>query len=594
MGVVWTGKGRATAVVAGIAVAVTPALAAPAQAGTTAASVRSYDATTDAGSLRTIAAAVGATDVHAQRDAAGRALTGEGVTVAVLDSGVAPAPGLDAPGKLVQGPDLSLEADLPVDLGPDTFGHGTHLAGIVAADATGSDDPDAAEGIAPGAQVLGLKLGDSAGSTDVSQVVAALDWVVQHRADGDLDVRVVNLSYGTDSLQPYEVDPLAAAAENAWRHGIVVVASAGNGGTEPGRLTNPAIDPYVIAVGATDAGGDVDGWDEPAVASFSQRGTAERHVDLVAPGRSVTSLRVPGSTVDREHPEGLVDGDETGALFRGSGTSQAAAVVSGAAALLLQADPTLTPDEVKAALVSTADPLPGTDRVDQGAGQLDVAAALDALPAVKAADVAQRFPEATGTGSLDAARGTSRLVDPLNGDVLAGEVDVHGSPFDAAAWATASRAGTAWDGGTWNGAQWTGNGWAAAPERADWSTSRWSTSRWSTSRWSTSRWSTSRWSTSRWSTSRWSTSRWSTSRWSTSRWSVDDWATSRWSTSRWSTSRWSTSRWSTSRWSTSRWSTSRWSTSRWSVDDWATSRWSTSRWSTSRWSTSRWSTSRWS
>jgi serine protease AprX len=168
----------------------------------------------------------------------------------------------------------------------------------------------------------------------VSQVIAAIDWAVQHRNSGGLNIRVINLSYGTRSTQSYTIDPLAHAVENAWRHGIVVVTAAGNNG--PGTaLSMPAADPYVIAVGAVDHVG-TDTSDDDRVSDFTNTGTPIRRPDLLAPGKSVVSLRTPGSYADRSHPEGLVTGDRHQRFFRGSGTSQAAAVVSGAVALLLQ------------------------------------------------------------------------------------------------------------------------------------------------------------------------------------------------------------------------------------------------------------------
>ena len=301
--------------------------------------------------------------------------------MAVLDSGVEPVAGLNSAGKVIQGPDLSLEANSDTDRGQDTYGHGTFLAGIIAArDTTGTDasgnltgikttDQD---GVAPGAKILAVKAATADGSTDVSEIVAGLDWIVAHRNDNGMNVRVINLSFGTDSTQSYQIDPLAEAAENAWRHGIVVVASAGNEGNNTTQVTDPAMDPYVLAVGATDPNFAVDGWQSPLVATFSNGGNATRHVDVVAPGKSIVSLRDPGSYIDTNHPEGIVLGDASGRLFRGSGTSQAAAVVSGGVALLAQAFPTATPDMLKAALMATADPVYGTPTTLQGAGQIDL------------------------------------------------------------------------------------------------------------------------------------------------------------------------------------------------------------------------------
>ena len=510
-----------------------------------------YKADRDPGSLYTVTRAIGARAAWGLKDPSGRAVTGQGVTVALLDSGLAPVPGLTRAGKVVQGPDLSLETNSDALRGLDTFGHGTHLGAIIGAadtavplDPSGQPKPTSTGdqlGVAPGASLLPLKLATSNGSTDVSQVIAGLDWVTQHAHDPGVNVRVVNLSFGTDSLQPYQVDPIAAAAENAWRHGIVVVVSGGNEGPAAGRLTDPAVDPYVIAVGASDPDLSVSGWGDPDVADFSQGGSSARHVDLLAPGRSITSLRDPGSAVDVEHPEGLVDGDSSGRLFRGSGTSQAAAVVSGAAALVLQANPALTPDQVKAALVSTAKPLAGVSTTLQGAGQLTVADAVKAaqaagkLTAAQAASVAsavrQTYPAATGLGSLELARGGSHLADPVDGTLLSGEVDVQDQPFVAARWAAASAAGTAWTGGTWNGAAWTGTGWSgstAAPAGGfsgmRWSSSSWSGVRWSGMRWSDVSWDGMRWSGSTWSGSTWSGVRWSDSAWDGMRWSDTDWS----------------------------------------------------------------------
>ena len=213
-------------------------------------------AAADPGSLYTVENAIKARSVWLSKDSAGRQITGQGVIVALLDSGTASVAGLDRPGKTTFGPDLSIEGN-GVLTQQDSFGHGTHMAGIIAArDAAvltaktiPTLSPTVQLGVAPDAKLLAMKLATTDGSTDVSQVIAALDWVTEHRTSADGSrVRVVNLSFGTASLQSYQLDPLAAAAENAWRHGLVVVVSGGNGGAAAGRLTDPAMDPYVLAV----------------------------------------------------------------------------------------------------------------------------------------------------------------------------------------------------------------------------------------------------------------------------------------------------------------------------------------------------------
>ena len=475
----------------------------------------------DPGSLYAIEKAIGARSVWIRRDAAKRQITGQGVGVALLDTGVSAVPGLDGAGKVVAGPDLSIEANSPLT-DQDTFGHGTHLAGIIAAHDPATLTattipklrPSVQLGVAPGATLEPIKLATTDGSTDVSQIIAALDWVTQHQTLPDgTRVRVINLSFGTDSVQPYESDPLAAAAENAWRHGLVVVVSGGNEGPNAGRLTDPAMDPYVLSVGASDSSLTLSGWSHPTVASFSSSGTMQRHVDVLAPGRSIVSLRDPGSFIDRNHPEGRVSGDVTGRLFRGSGTSQAAAVVSGAAALLLQAYPHLTPDQVKATLIATATPVKAS-RTLAGAGQINVLAALNAAKAItgpKAPTRAQTWRISTGHGSLDAARAGNHLVD-ADGNVLSGEIDIQGNSFNAARWWAAASKLASWRGGSWNGAIWTGSTWAA-PKPPDVESTCWSSARWSSARWADANWDSARWTSARWTDANWSSARWTDAGW---------------------------------------------------------------------------------
>ena len=178
-------------------------------------------------------------------------VTGQGVDVALIDTGVAPVPALSGNGKIVNGPDLSLESQNPNLQYLDTNGHGTFMAGIIG----GNDGrPGGYRGVAPDSRILSVKVGDADGGVDVSQVIAAIDWVVQHRTDHGMNIRVLNLSYGTDSSQPFVIDPLAYAVERAWKAGIVVVAAAGNTGEGSG-LADPAYDPWLIAVGAADTMG---------------------------------------------------------------------------------------------------------------------------------------------------------------------------------------------------------------------------------------------------------------------------------------------------------------------------------------------------
>jgi serine protease AprX len=354
----------------------------------------------------------------------------------------------------------------------DTYGHGTHLAGIIAgrdSAAPGTVDSSSSGdfvGVAPDARVVSIKVADAQGRTDVSQAIAAIEWVIQNKNANGLNIRVLNMSFGTDGVQRYQLDPLAFAAEQAWHQGIVVVVAAGNTGYGSAKLNNPAYDPYVIAVGGSDGVGTAT-TDDDVVPSWSTSGDGTRNPDVVAPGQSVVSLRVPNSQLDAAYP-----GARTGErFFRGSGTSQSAAVVSGAAALLLEQRPELTPDQVKALLMGSARSLPNADARAQGSGLIDmVAASAAATPTA-----VQTWERSTGAGSLDKARGTA--IVKHNGKELRGETDFTGNKWDAAKFskkfakaldkAAAGKGplknvdlnGLSWNGLSWNGLSWNGLSW---------------------------------------------------------------------------------------------------------------------------------------
>jgi serine protease AprX len=392
-------------------------------------------------------------------DARARGINGAGIDVALIDTGVAPVPGI---GRIVNGPDLSFDSQVPGFEHLDAYGHGTHLAGIINGSGSGVN------GIAPGARVVNVKVGAANGATDVVQVIAALDWVVQHQHDNGLNVRVIALAYGTDGQQPYTLDPLAYAAEVAWRHGIVVVVAAGNTGQSAPSLNNPATDPFVIAVGASDTNGTYTSGDD-VVAPFSTWGNRDRGVDV--------SFRDPGSYIDVNHPEGR----EPDGRFRGSGTSQATAVVAGSVALMLQSRPDLSPDQVKWLLRTTARPLPLSDGASQGAGEIDVRRAGRAAPRDDRA--AQSWTLGTGTGSLEAARGSVHV--EMGGVALTGETDIFGNPWNGQSWSGQSWSGQSWSGQSWSGQSWSGQSWSGQ----SWSGQSWSGQSWSGVSWSGQSWS---------------------------------------------------------------------------------------------------------
>ncbi|TXI47963.1 MAG: peptidase S8 and S53 subtilisin kexin sedolisin [Mycobacterium sp.] len=415
---------------------------------------------------------------------------GSGVDVALIDTGVAPVNHMNTDDALLNGPDLSLDYQAGMPASVDGFGHGTHLAGIIA----GRD-----AGVAPEARIVNMKVGASDGAVDVSQVIASIDWVVAHRNDPGMNVRVINLAYGTDSTQSYKSSPLTHAVESAWRNGIVVVVSAGNTG---GALVNPATDPFVITVGADDTNDPYNMFDD-TVAPYSAVGTAARRVDLLAPGTSITSLRVPGGYADTKYPESRA---VFGWYAKASGTSQAAAWTTGAVALLLDARPELTPDQVKAILKSTARPLAGVSADSQGAGVIDI---FKAIAAPVPANATQTFTKSAGKGSIEDARGTAHLVAD-DGTELSGEIDVQGKAWAPATWAPLSTAGKAWNGGTWNGNVWAGSDYDSSTtvDGVEWSARTWRAETWTARTWRADMWAARTWRSETWKARTWRADGW--------------------------------------------------------------------------------------
>jgi serine protease AprX len=485
-----------------------------------------YDVSGDEGSLYNVTRIT-----HAQ-GAYTAGITGKGVDVALIDSGVAPVQGMTS-GNVVNGPDLSFESQSGTLRHLDTYGHGTHMASIIAGrdvtQAATAYDGDVTHyyGVAPDARVLSVKVADHDGATDVSQVIAAIDWVVAHKNDNGMNVRVLNLSFGTDSTQPAQIDPLCFAVEQAWKRGIVVVVAGGNDGTARSNLSNPAQDPYVIAVGAEEPMNTIAVTDD-TVPVFSSRGNDRRHVDVVAPGVHLLGLRVPGSEIDQNVPSARVGSR----FFRGSGTSQAAAVVSGTVALMLQKWPGLTPDQVKKHLMNQATFFAGATVNDEGAGAVNARKVVANTAPGQAASAQTAYGTSYGYGSLEASRGSFHVADASG--PLTGERDIFGKAFDSYSWSRASAAGTAWSGGTWNGTAWTGTGWSSD----DWTGNAWTGTAWTGSSWSGNAWTDASWDGHAWTGTGWSGTGWSGSAWSGSAWTGTGWSGAAWSGTGWSASIW--------------------------------------------------------
>lgn len=297
-------------------------------------------------------------------------LQGKAIGVAVVDSGVNPNGDLyTVMGLNRQVADVRFNSDYNQSTF-DGYGHGTHVASIIGGD--GSESGGKYIGVAPMVNIINVKVSNDDGSAMMKDIVAGLQWVLDHK--DAYNIRVVNLSLNSSVAESYQTSPLDAAVEILWLNKIVVVVSAGNQGS--GALYPPANDPFVITVGATDDK-STNNLSDDIMASFSAYGQTSdgfKKPDLVAPGTNIVARLVNQNMgLASAHPANKV-GDQ---YFRISGTSVAAPMVSGAVAILLQDEPTLTPDQVKYRLTSTANKSwPGYNSTKSGAGYLDVYAAV--------------------------------------------------------------------------------------------------------------------------------------------------------------------------------------------------------------------------
>lgn len=355
------------------------------------------------GKMNRAAVAVGARAVQQQMG-----YTGAGVGVAIIDSGITAwhddltKTGFSTLVRSQNGQRVVGFVDFVNDrTSPyDDNGHGSHVAGIVAGN--GYDSYGARAGIAPEAHLVGLKVLDERGRGVISDVIAALDWIVANKTLHN--IRVANLSVGAAVTQSYRTDPLTIAAKRAVDAGIVLVTAAGNlgrsadGRTQYGAITAPGNAPWVLTVGANSHQGTVNRNDD-VVAAYSSRGPTavdfEAKPDLVAPGTGIVSLSDPSSTFYTTKAAYLLSGTRETSYkpyLSLSGTSMAAPIVSGTVALMLQANPSLTPNMVKAILQYTAQPYDGYDALTQGAGFLNSRDAVQLARFFRTASAGDRIP----------------------------------------------------------------------------------------------------------------------------------------------------------------------------------------------------------
>ena len=418
---------------------------------------------------------------------AGQPGAGAGVHVALIDTGVSDNGYLNrASGRLVDAIDTSglVNDDGTGDptteiqttgIFDDGFGHGTFMASLIAGG--GSVKGGRTLGVASGATIDVVKVADSDGVSSFSSVMAGLNWVAANAATEN----VANLSFGLDptDVGGYGADPLNLAAETLRALGTNVVVSSGN---TAGQVTDPGFDPFVITVGAA----NTLGW-MPTVAPFSGADiiAGVTKPDLVAPGVNLLGELPADSSIVADNPASL----QPNGFYRGSGTSEATAVVSGVAALFVADNPGVTTAQVKAALRVAANPIYA---LGSGAGIAKVARRL----ARSRDDWRMGDAGASGEGNF--------VISLWNLNGWGTDLFGDDSSFLTAKWGTAKWAESAWD--------------AMAFTTAKWGTAKWGTAKWGTAKWGTAKWGTSTWATAKWGTAKWGTAKWGADTWGSESW----------------------------------------------------------------------------
>jgi serine protease AprX len=378
-----------------------------------------YDTESEVGSMYETARLVGADKLWA------RGATGSGVGVALIDSGVQPSAFFGT--RLVAGADFTGANNSLAD----GYGHGTHMAGIIAGSSGTVGSTTGFTGIAPRATIFSVRVADNTGATSLMRILQGLDWVYKNHVA--LNIKVVNMSVGVPAYSDYTRDPIVAAAQRLWYAEVTVVASAGNIG--PGlNLTSPAIDPTIIAVGAVDTKATLATTDDgPASFSAGAATANDRSPTVVVPARSIQSIKATGSVMASIAPPASLVGTT---FMRGTGTSQAAAIVSGEAALMYSATTGLGPTDVKMNLCNFASNR-GWDRKRQGCGVATVAAMTSAN--IDTSYTWEAYPEASVSATT--ANATTDL------------------QTRAVSWQGSSWQGSSWQGSSWQGASWQGSSW---------------------------------------------------------------------------------------------------------------------------------------
>jgi len=457
----------------------------------------------------------------------GKNLDGTGVQVAVIDTGVWPHNDLVQPSPSVPGNGgnrlISLYTN-PLATDPlDHYGHGTHVAGIIAGN--GYDSTGQYIGVAPNSMIVSVKVSNDLGNATEGDVIAGLDWVYQANRHG-MQIRVVNLSVTSTVAQSYHQSALDAMVEKLWFTGVVVVVSAGNNGSAP--IYAPANDPFVVTVGSIDdqyqttLAGSI-------MAPWSNYGLTQDNIrkpEVVADGSHVVSLLAPASYLSLNHSGNVVGTS----YFKMGGTSMAAPEVAGMVALMLQANPNQNNEKVKRELETATVPF-GTTAYTPWLGTNG--GFLDASAIGKVADQ-----------DANAGDAVSEDFNPGTGAILAG-----GAVWTDAQWANAAWNNTSWANTSWANTSWANTSWAGVGTSAPTLTSSvWNATSWANTSWANTNLDNTSWANTSWANTSWANTSWANTSWANTSWANTSWANTSWANTSWASIQWSNTSWANTSW----------------------------------------------
>jgi serine protease AprX len=489
-----------------------------------------------------------------------KALDGASSQVAVIDTGVWPHDDLVGNSSQVPGNQGNRLVSLytnPLATDPlDHYGHGTHVAGIIAG--SGYDSNGKYIGVAPNSMIVSVKVSDDLGNANEGDVISGLEWVYQANQHG-MKIRVVNLSVASTVAQSYHQDPLDAMVEKLWFSGVAVVTAAGNG--TGSVLYAPGNDPFVITVGSIDdlyqtslAASPMADWSRYG---YTQDGYAKPEV--VADGSHVVSLLAPASLLAVQHTGNIVDNN----YFKMGGTSMAAPEVAGMVALMIEADPSLGNNRIKKMLRNATVPF-GTTAYTSWLGT--TGGFLDASAIGRVVD-----------SDDNANQAISMSLNPNTGAILAGGAAWGDAQWVNASWTNASWTNASWTNASWTNASWTGLG-TSTPSLTSlvWNPASWANTSWinvnpvqlANGSWTNASWTNGSWTNGSWTNGSWTNASWTNTPPQNASWTNASWTNGSWTNASWTGIQWSGISFDSSSWTNGSWTNGSWTNGSWTNASW--------------------------